>query len=115
MSNLETRLAQLDEQFAAADRALECRKRGQRIADRLIPLAPRAHGFYQPVEFFDGAVIRYWNRRLGMYLGAILEARSEGRAPRIGVPKNSEHLFGPGDRMFDLAAYIEAQKAAGLL
>lgn len=87
-------------------------ERAQRIADRLIPVGPRAHGFYQPEAFYDRGVAKFWNRRLALYLGAKLRARGEGGLPRIGVPKNSEHIFGPGNGLYDVSKFIEAQNEA---
>lgn len=94
----------------AAHKALTARV--SRLVDRILPEAPRAHGFYDPEGFVSGAVVRYWRRRLHLVIAARLRGKRDGHEPRIGLPRNSEHLFGPGAAMHDVSKFLEAQNGA---
>lgn len=85
--------------------------RADRIVDRLLPVSGRSpHGFYQREAFADRAVATYWRKRLHLYLVARLEAKAKGTSPEIRLPRNAEHIFKPGNAMFDVAAFIAAQR-----
>lgn len=86
--------------------------RTDRLVDRLVPITgKRFHGFYEQAEFKNKARIAGIRKRLHLYLKAQLKAKRDGTLPRIGVPKNAEHIFFAGQAMYDVAAFIEAQNA----
>jgi len=60
-SALEQRLAGID---YGREAMTEARERARRIADKLWPLGPKAHGFYQPADFMERAYRRGQNRRV---------------------------------------------------
>jgi hypothetical protein len=83
--------------------------RAWRIVDRLLPKLPPAPGFYDPAGFIDGSRRLGERNRLFWRTYARLRAKAEGGPPRIGIPANCEHLWGPGDAMFDVARELEAE------
>jgi hypothetical protein len=86
---------------ARLDRERTYSKRAWRIVDRVLPALPSAHGFYQPHAFIAGSRRRGDRNYLQWMIYARLRAKAEGGEPFIGIPKNCEHLWGPGDSMFD--------------
>ena len=82
-------------------------QRAARIVDRVMPPIRTPHGFYDPQGFV--AACRYSSERKRLYWRtfARLRAKAEGGRPFIAIPKNCEHLWGPGDAMFDVARELE--------
>ena len=82
-------------------------ERAAQIVDRVMPRLPTPHGFYDPHGFV--AACRYSSERKRLYWRtyARLRAKAEGGKPYIAIPKNCEHLWGPGDAMFDVARELE--------
>lgn len=86
---------------AKIDRERIYRERAWRIVDRVLPALPSAHGFYQPHAFIAASRRRGDRNYLAWMIFAKLRSKAEGELPRVGIPKNCEHLWGPGDSMFD--------------
>lgn len=77
----------LEERFEEvfADAKREAHDRARLLADRIYPLGPRAHGFYEPAAFFDRAFMRgknrhFFNRAYERLLDAII--RRDGLVPQ---------------------------------
>lgn len=84
-------------------------ERARRIVDRVMPKTPTPHGFYDPAGFIAAA--RYSGERNRLYWRtfARLRAKAEGGRPYLTIPPNCEHLWRPGDALFDVARELEAQ------
>lgn len=121
LQEFESRWAELERQAETSRRYHE---RAWRIVDRVLPALPSAHGFYQPHAFMAGARRGGDRKYLEWMIYARLRAKAEGGEPHISIPKNCEHLWGPGDSMFDasrdcadpaawerLRAYVANQRA----
>lgn len=91
----------IDRIEARMERLRGYRDRACRIADRVLPARPSAHGFYHRHDFIAAARRGGKRRYLVLMIEARLRAKAEGGAPHIGIPKNSDHLWGPGDTMFN--------------
>ena len=104
-TTLETRIAELD---ALAARQEGYKARAEKIVDRVLPALPVAHGFYDPHGFVAASRRLSERKRLYWRTFARLRAKAEGGVPYIAIPKNSAHLFGPGDAMFDVAMELAA-------
>jgi len=98
------RIAELDRRIA---RERGYRERAWRIVDRILPTVPLAHGFYEPELFVARSRRNSERKRLFYRTFARLRAKAEGGRPFIGIPKHSEHLYGPGDAMWDVARELE--------
>lgn len=94
---------QLDELFRRADAQQALHDRAWKIVDRVLPELPTAHGFYQPHAFVASARRSGDRKYLEWMVFARLRAKAEGGEPFIAIPKNCEHLWRPGDTMFDAA------------
>lgn len=104
-------IEKFDRQLAADDALLA---RVNRLVDRLVPITPKSfHGFYEQEQFIEKARVSSVRRRLHLYLKAKLRAKRDGHELRLRYPKNADHLYYPGEAMFDVSAFIEAQKAHG--
>ena len=79
------RLAGLDYGNAAK---IEATERARKLADKLWPLGPKAHGFYQPADFMKrayqhGQNRRVFNRAFERLLGIII--KRDGLLPEGGA------------------------------
>lgn len=106
MSSLADRIEQLD-RMAAVEK--ECNARAWRIVDRLLPYLPRAHGFYEPEEFMARVSRNNWRKRLWLYIKARLRAKAIGGVPHIRLPAHCEHIWAPGDALYDVSKFLESQ------
>lgn len=105
-------LERITELMAQADRAKAYSDRAKAIVDRLLPLGRTPHGFYEREATIEHLINRSCRNRLQLYLAAKLKAKAEGIDPEIRLPRNAEHIFKPGDAIVDVAAFIDAQRAA---
>lgn len=83
-------------------------ERAARIVARVMPLQPVPHAFYDPAGAIAHARRAGERRRLYWRTFARLRAKAEGGRPYIALPRDSGHIIGPGDAMFDVARELEA-------
>jgi hypothetical protein len=82
-------------------------ERAARIVARVMPPRPAPHGFYDPAGAIAHAREAGERRRLYWRTFARLRAKAEGGRPYITLPRDSGHIIGPGDAMYDVARELE--------
>lgn len=87
--------------------------RATKIVDRVMPRRPTPHGFYDPQGFVENCRYNSQRKRLYWRTYARLRAKAEGGKPYITLPKNSDHLWGPGDAFYDVSKELEREAALG--
>lgn len=102
---LDERLAEMD---ANLEREQSLSRRAKRIADRLMPSPPSAHGFYEPEAFIHGRRHAALKARLYWMIRARLHAKAEGLPhPRIDLPRDDHALR--GGPLWQVAKFLEEQ------
>ena len=82
--------------------------RAIRIVDRVLPKLPSAHGFYDPTGFVAKSRRNGERQRLYWRTLARLRAKVEGGKPYLKLPRDCEHLYGPGNALYDISKELEA-------
>lgn len=83
-------------------------QRAARIVDRVLPVKPTPHGFYDPDGFVLSARYRRERKMLLYRTFARLRAKAEGGKPCIIISPADAHLWRPGDAIYDVSKELEA-------